>query len=60
MEKINLYLPDVQLEYFRARSKETGISLSELIRSALSFFIEFEENKRVQYVVRDGRETYEV
>jgi len=57
MKKIQLYLPEKQLSYFNKRSNETGLSLSEEIRSALSFFIEFQENK-VQYVVRDGREPY--
>ncbi len=39
MKKMNLYLPEQQIEALQALSKKTGISVSEHIRRAVSEYL---------------------
>lgn len=45
MRKYNLYLPDRQIRALENMSEQLGISVSEIIRRALDFYIGFENSK---------------
>lgn len=45
MRKYNLYLPERQIHALENMSERLGISVSEIIRRALDFYIELENSK---------------
>ena len=55
MRKYNLYLPERQILMLEKMSEKLGISVSEIIRRALDFFIESENSKLQINLISENR-----
>lgn len=40
MERINVHLTEQQIEHLRQLSKETGLSVAELVRRAIDYYLD--------------------
>jgi hypothetical protein len=45
MKRIHLHLTEPQVEELEAESKETGLSVAEIVRRAIDFYLEWKRDQ---------------
>jgi len=58
MKKRNVYFPEQQDIRLIKLSEKTGISVSEHIRRALDFYLDYQESDKVQYFLKEAPTSY--